>query len=175
MKIINNILLAFLLSFTIIYAHGESYYDIAKFNIGKYNPIRKDYVIVVDYRENIFQERLYVVDMKSKEIILSSVVSHGYKSGLLYATDFSNINGSNKSSKGVYTTGNIKYGKFGYSMYIKGLDKGINSNAYNRSIIFHSNKLMKTIWSQGCFATPEDVNKKIIDITKNGCLIVVIV
>ena len=81
--------------------------------------------------------------MKSKEIILSSVVSHGYKSGLLYAKDFSNINGSNKSSKGVYTTGNIKYGKFGYSMYIKGLDKGINSNAYNRSIIFHSNKLMK--------------------------------
>jgi hypothetical protein len=59
-------------------------------------------------------------------------------------------------------------------MIVDGLDKGINNNAKSRAIIVHSTKKMKTIWSNGCFATSEDVNKKIIDLTKNGCLICVI-
>jgi hypothetical protein len=32
---------------------------------------------------------------------------------------------------------------------------------------------MKTKWSWGCFATPEEINIKLIDLIKNGCLVYV--
>lgn len=153
---------------------NEEYFNVSNDFIKKYDPPRKDYVIVVDYRKNILQERLYVINMRSKTVEISSRVSHAFNSGVLYPSDFSNVIGSNKSSKGCYITSGTKYGRFGFSMIIQGKDKGINNNAKKRHIIFHSNKLMKTMWSQGCFATPEDTNKEIINMTKNGCLVVVI-
>ena len=58
----------------------------------------------------------------------------------------------------------IMYGGFGYSMIIKGLDKGVNDNVESRKIIFHSTEKMSNPWSNGCFATPSDINKKIIDL-----------
>lgn len=88
-------------------------------------------------------------------------------------TEFGNIQGSEKSSLGAYVTRCTKYGRFSYSMDLKGLDSGINSNTYYRAIIFHSSKKMKTIWSAGCFATDEATNKKIIDLTKGGSLVYV--
>jgi len=33
---------------------------------------------------------------------------------------------------------------------------------------------MDYLWSRGCFATPEDINNKIISLTNNGCLVCVI-
>lgn len=153
---------------------GNEYYDVAQKNVAKYNPYRKDYVIVVDYRKSILTNRLFVINMKTGETVIESKVSHAFKSGVLYPTDFSNVPGSYKSSKGNFITGKITPSKFGYAMIIKGLDKGINTNAEDRRIIFHSNTKMKTAWSLGCFATPEDINKKIIDLTHNGCLISVI-
>jgi hypothetical protein len=33
---------------------------------------------------------------------------------------------------------------------------------------------MKTQWSNGCFATDEKINKQIIDLTHNGCLVIVL-
>ena len=170
------ILTVLLVSTTVLLIRGQfhNYYEIAQSNIEKYNPPRKDYVIIINYKKSILEERLHIIDMKTKNIVLSSKVSHAFKSGLLYATNFSNKNRSNKSSKGTYITGGTKYGKFGYSMYVNGKDKGVNDNALNRSIIFHSDRLMSTKWSKGCFATPEKINKKIINLTKNGCLVVVI-
>jgi len=150
------------------------YFEIAKSAQGKYHTKRKDYVIVVDYTKAIFQERLYVIDMKDGTIIISTSVSHAWNSGFLRPSRFSNKTGSNMTSAGCFVTAGTRYGKFGYSMVIRGLDKGINDNAEDRSVIFHSSKKMKTSWSNGCFATPEETNKKIIDLTKNGCLVCVI-
>jgi hypothetical protein len=59
-------------------------------------------------------------------------------------------------------------------MQIEGKDPGINNNAKDRLVVFHSDIKMKTWWSKGCFATPEETNKKIIDMTKNGVLVCVI-
>jgi len=59
-------------------------------------------------------------------------------------------------------------------MIIEGLDQGINNNARSRAIIFHPDTKMKTIWSNGCFATSEETNKTLIDLTKNGVLVCVI-
>ena len=139
----------------------------------KYKVSNQRYVTIIDYSKPITAQRLFIVDMKSRQVILRSRVSHAYNSGFLYATEFSNVPGSEKSLLGAYVTGGTKYGRFGYSMYLKGLDSGINSNAYKRAIIFHSSKKMKTIWSAGCFATDEVTNKKIIDLIKGGSLVYV--
>ena len=131
------------------------------------------YVVLIDYSKSIFSKRLFVVDVKSKKVILISTVSHAFKSGLQYATKFSDKEGTLMSCIGAFETKSTYYGQFGYSLILKGLDKGINSNAEQRKIIFHSTKKMKTKWSWGCFATPEETNKNLINLIKNGCLVYV--
>jgi len=152
----------------------SEYFEIAKNRADKYNPPRKDYVIVIDYTKNILVNRLYVIDMKTGKPVISSRVSHAYNSGLLYATCFSNKAKTNKSSKGNFITLGTRIGRFGYSMQIKGLDTGVNHNANTRAIIFHSTAKMASIWSHGCFATDDETNRRIIDLTKGGCLVCVI-
>jgi hypothetical protein len=153
--------------------NDDKYIDVSKEIVKQYKNSKR-YVIIVDFTKNIFSERLYLVDLKTDKIILRSCVSHGYKSGYLYASKFSNISGSNQSSGGTYMTMYTYNGKWGYSMKIKGLDKGVNNLAFQRKIVIHSTKKMKTPWSLGCFATSENINKKLINLTKNGCLLHVI-
>lgn len=154
--------------------HSE-YFSYANSQMKKYHPVRKDYVIIIDYRKSILSERLYVLDMTKGDIALSSTVSHAWNSGYLYARKFTNEEGTKTSCKGNFMTKGSKYGKFGYSMIVKGLDKGTNDNAEPRAIIFHADTKQKTKWSWGCFATPEKINKRIIDMTKNGVLVCVVV
>ncbi len=162
-------------SFGGLLGQGTDYFSIAKNKIRHYQPKRRDYVIIIDYRKSILQKRLYVLDMHLGKNIIESRVAHAIKSGLMYPTKYSNQFGSNTSSKGVFITGKTTISpKFGYAMLIEGLDKGINNNARKREIIFHSDKNMSTKWSFGCFATPEEINKQLINLTKNGCLVVVL-
>lgn len=129
-------------------------------------------VIVVDFSKPMEKERLYVVSLDSSKVILRSRVCHGVGSGKSSVpTRFSNTEGSKMSSKGVMLTGETFYSSYGYSMAVDGLQKGINSQARRRQIIFHSSDEQKTFWSWGCFSTPGEFNKKIIDLTKNGSLI----
>jgi hypothetical protein len=154
---------------------SENYYfELARKNIEKYKPSNKNLFVVIDYRKNIFSERLYILDLNKNEIVFSCKVSHAWNSGFLRPTDYSNQHGTNKSSKGNFITKGTRYGYFGYSMIVKGLDRDINDNAQSRAIIFHSDKKMKTLWSKGCFTTSEEDNKKIIDMIKGGTLISVI-
>jgi hypothetical protein len=172
-----KLFIVLILIFTVVAfipAKSQNYGDIVDSTLTKYNPKRKDYAIVVDYNLGIFSERLFVINIKTKEIVIQSKVSHAFNSGVIYPTSLSNITGTNKTCVGVFETENTKFGRFGYSMVINGLDHGINDNAKQRAIIFHSNKLMKTSWSNGCFATDENTNKKIIDLTNNGCLVIVL-
>jgi hypothetical protein len=136
----------------------------------QYKVTNDKYVVMVDYSKSINEERLYVVNTKTAQIEITSIVSHGKNSGKQYATDFSNVMESNKSSLGAYLTENTYYGHYGYSLVLKGLDK-TNSNAKKRKIIFHSSKIMQTKWSFGCFSLPEKNTKKIIDMIKGGCLV----
>jgi hypothetical protein len=129
----------------------------------------KRYITIIDYTKSILQTRLFVYDTQTDKVVLSSRVSHAWNSGLLYATDFSNDNGSEKSSIGTYITGDSYNGKFGYSMRIKGLNKGVNDNAMSRAIVFHEGNT----YTLGCFATPSDTNKKLIDMIKGGSLVYV--
>jgi len=159
---------------TFLMGQNPDYKDLIAEKIKSYNPSRKDYVAVIDYKKGIFSERLYVINVKTNETVIKSKVSHAWNSGSIYATNFSNVPGSEKSCYGTFITRGTAYGKFGYSMIIDGLDPGINDKAKSRSIIFHPSDKMKTPWSSGCFATPEATNRKIIDRIKNGCLVIVI-
>lgn len=138
----------------------------------KYHPTNKKYVVMVDYSKSINSERLYVIDMVKSSIIIKSTVSHARNSGYDVPYAFSNELNSKKSSLGVYITKGTYYGGFGYSLVLNGLD-ATNSNAKRRYIIFHSNKTMRTKWSWGCFATPDSINKRLIDLIKGGCLVYV--
>ncbi|MCB1065102.1 MAG: murein L,D-transpeptidase catalytic domain family protein [Verrucomicrobiae bacterium] len=98
----------------------------------------KGTLIVVDYTKPSSEKRLSVVDMKTGRGRMNSLVAHGVNSGLLYATDFSNQVGSEKSSLGLYQLAEEYTGKHGTSFRLDGLDAGLNSNARKRAIVVHS-------------------------------------
>lgn len=149
---------------------SASIVDKAKAIQKKYKVTNKKYVIMVDFSKSIVDERLYIVNCETSKIELTSIVSHAWKSGAMYATNFSNEFNSYKSSLGAYLTQETYSGRFGYSLRLKGLDK-TNSLARKRAIVFHSSKKMKTKWSEGCFALPDKTSRVIIDMIKDGCLV----
>ena len=77
---------------------------------------------------------------------------------------------------------NTYSGEHGYALKLKGCEKGFNSNAFSRAIVMHGSEYVNEDFvknngflgrSWGCPALPEKVNKKIIDVIKNGsCLFV---
>lgn len=130
------------------------------------------HVVVIDYDRSLFAERLFVVDMKRQTIILRSRVSHAMKSGKIFASDFSNTPETGKSCIGAFRTGEPYYGRFGYAMCLDGLERGVNDNARRRAIVFHDFEA-PVAYSKGCFITPPEVNRRLIDIIKGGSLVYV--
>jgi hypothetical protein len=145
--------------------------ELAKQVEKKYNVKNKRYVVIIDFKKSIYEKRLYVVDIENSQIVMESVVSHALNTGKEYASSFSNEPNSKKSSLGAFETSSTYYGYYGYSLKIKGLDKKLNDNCEKRAIIIHSTKKMSTPWSWGCFSVPDENNKKLIELVKNGCLI----
>ena len=109
----------------------------------------------------------------------SFLVAHGENSGAsLYATDFSNVIDSKKSSLGIYRVENDYYGSFGYSLRVEGLER-TNSNAKDRAIVIHpyysvseeyiqSTGMIGTTW--GCFGLNQEASNYMIPLLKNGSL-----
>ncbi len=95
-------------------------------------------LIIVDYSKPSSEKRMTVVDLKSGRARMNSLVAHGVNSGLLYATDFSDRVGSEKSSLGLFRVAEPYYGKHGRSLRLDGLDPGFNINARRRAIVVHA-------------------------------------
>lgn len=140
----------------------------------------KDILTLIDFTKPSTEERLYVLDLRHKKLLFSSHVAHGKNSGGNYATSFSNVYGSYKSSLGFYVTENTYQGKNGYSLILNGLEKGINDKAKERAIVIHgadyANPQMalsagRLGRSFGCPALPQQLNKPIINTIKNGTLL----
>jgi hypothetical protein len=127
---------------------------------------KKDKLIIVDYGRSIVRERLWVYDLKLKKIIFKSRVGHAGKSGILFATDFSNVPKSKKSSIGSFVTLQKYHGSFGKSLRIKGLERGVNHNAHKRAIVIHP--MNGHPWSYGCFTLPKNKVSKFVDMVKGG-------
>lgn len=140
----------------------------------------KDIIAVIDFSKPSTEERLYVIDLQEKELLFVSHVSHGKNSGDVFATSFSNVNGSNQSSLGFFVTEGTYSGKGGYSLILDGLEQGINDKAKERSIVMHGsrnanpsiiNKRGSLGRSLGCPAMPEAVTKPIINTLKDGAIV----
>ena len=88
----------------------------------------------------------------------------------MYATRFSDVNGSRCSSKGIFLTEETFNGRFGPTLHMRGLSPGVNGNARRRAIIFHPS----LTYSAGCFMTAPDVNDRLISLIRGGSLVAVI-
>jgi hypothetical protein len=92
---------------------------------------------VIDYSKPSTEPRLWVFDLKSRELVYEELVAHGQGSGGNLATQFSNENETHQTSLGLFRTDTTYVGKNGYSLRLDGLDKGINDRARERAIVMH--------------------------------------
>jgi len=140
-------------------------------------------ITIADYSQSSNNKRLYVIDLKNKKLLFNTYVAHGRNTGSEFAKDFSNKEGSFKSSLGFYITENPVIGSHtGFSLILDGVEKGINDHAGKRAIIIHGadyatedfiKKYGRLGRSQGCPALPPDLNKPIIESIKGGtCLFI---
>ncbi len=135
---------------------------------------------ICDYSQSSHNKRLYVIDLNKGQVIYNTYVSHGRNSGGEYATSFSNVTNSNKSSCGFLVTGSIYSGRAGKSLHLNGVEPGINSNVYERSIVMHGSRYVNSERADegtmmgrsfGCPAVPYGEHYAIIDYIQGGtCL-----
>ncbi len=136
-----------------------------------------DLLSICDYSQASSQKRLYVIDLKSNQIMYHTYVAHGHNSGATMATSFSNLESSNKSSEGFLITAETYTGHNGYSMRFDGMEKGINDNVRPRDVVMHGSAyvcadrartgaMMGRSW--GCPAVASSESNEIINTIKGG-------
>ncbi len=128
----------------ILKSHAENIDDkvlrlslIAYLNARKQGYANKQMLTVIDYSKPSTEKRLWVFDLKNGRTLFNTWVAHGKNSGGINATSFSNSPGSLKSSLGVFLTEQPYVGKNGYSLRLRGLERGVNDYAYRRAIVIH--------------------------------------
>lgn len=141
----------------------------------------KQVLAICDFSKPSTQERFFILDLKSKKLLMKTLVAHGKNSGELMATKFSNTPESLKSSLGFFLIGNtLQAPKHGLSLVLDGLDHGINNNARTRGIIIHgadyvSEKFVHQYGvlgkSFGCPAIPNDRMQEAASILKDGAIL----
>ena len=158
-------------------------YDAFEEALKGYSAIEKrtnEVLTLIDFSKPSNVERLAVIDMKRGRLLETSVVAHGQGSGSLYATKFSNNDGSHQSSLGFYLTAGTYSGSNGYSLKLIGLEKGFNDQALSRAIVMHgadycSESVIGTAQrlgrSWGCPAVPRAKSREIIDTIKGGSVL----
>lgn len=143
--------------------------DIAKREIEKAGGVlwRTDIAGIADFSAHSSQPRFHFADVENGTV-RSFLVSHGVGSDQEhdgFLKTFSNVEGSNATSRGAYITWEWYKGRYGTSIRLGGLDED-NSNALPRAIVMHAAEYARpehvTRWgrlgrSNGCFAMgPED-------------------
>ena len=144
--------------------------------------VKNQMLTIADLSQPSCRKRLYIIDMLSKQLLINTLVAHGRNSGDVNAARFSNTPESLQSSLGFYITGDTYQGGNGYSMRLKGMEKGFNDQAENRAIVMHgapyvnedmAKKTGRIGRSWGCPAVSLKEHQQIINLVKNGsCLFV---
>jgi hypothetical protein len=144
--------------------------------------ISKNILTLIDFSMSSNSKRLWVIDLTTNTILYNSLVAHGRNTGNEFASSFSNLAQSFKSSLGFYATGEIYSGKHGKSLKLDGLEKGINSNARDRAVVIHGADYVSNSFIQnnkrlgrslGCPAIPVELTDKIIETIKDkSCLFI---
>jgi hypothetical protein len=141
---------------------------------------RRDLLTVIDYTRPSTERRLWVLDLDRGRVLFHELVAHGKNSGDNITRFFSNAHGSLMTSLGLFVTGTPYVGQNGYSLRLRGLDPGVNDNAFDRAIVMHgasyvsaqvAANLGRLGRSWGCPAVPAGVARSIIDTIKDGSAI----
>jgi hypothetical protein len=137
------------------------------------------YLTIIDFTVSSNSKRMFIIDTENWNLVTSTHVAHGMKSGEEFANEFSNIEHSHQSSIGFYLTGEIYDGKHGYSLKLDGLEYS-NNKARDRGVVIHSadyvcedyiQKNGRLGRSHGCPALPKEGYKEIVDLLCEGsCL-----
>lgn len=138
------------------------------------------HLAVIDYSRPSTQPRLWVFDVAHGRLLYQELVAHGRNTGERVAERFSNVEGSKMSSLGLFQTAETYYGSNGYSLRLRGLDRGFNDNALARAIVMHgapyvseaiAERLGRLGRSWGCPAVRQEVARTVIDTLKGGALL----
>lgn len=138
---------------------------------------RQDLLTVIDYSIPSTDPRLWVFDRSKRELLFEEYVAHGVNSGSNMTNKFSNIEGSRQSSIGLYVTDQTYVGRNGYSLRLRGLDKGYNDLAMKRAIVMHGAPYVNPAAARsqgrlgrswGCPAVRSEVARSMIDTVKGG-------
>lgn len=120
----------------------------------------RDVVGVCDFGVHSAKERLHFVDFTNNRV-RSYLCSHGTGSDPQHdgwLKHYSNVEGSNATSRGAYFTRGWYTGRYGVSIRLNGLDD-TNSNALDRAIVMH----------EAAYARPEHVERWGRLGRSNGC------
>jgi hypothetical protein len=138
---------------------------------------------IADMTQPSTAQRMVVIDLVGKKVVMRTWVAHGQNSGDLMATRFSNTNESHQTSLGLYKVGQrIVSPKHGPALLLDGLDRGVNDKARAREIIVHgadyvSEKFIEKNGrlgrSWGCPAIPREEMARAIEFLGDGGLLYV--
>lgn len=128
----------------------------------------KKYLTVVDYTKPRSENRFYVINMETYKVEHATRVWHWHNSWEgEWATSFSNVNGSEKSSLWFLTTSlrresnsNPNYRRQWLRMY---WTESSNNNAASRWIFMHRGQKNGSLYSQWCFVIPDDITETILN------------
>jgi hypothetical protein len=135
---------------------------------------------VIDFSRPSTERRLWVYDLRARELLFEDHVSHGRNSGHNLATMFSNEPDSHKSSLGLYRAAESYIGKHGYSLRLDGLEAGFNDRARERAIVIHGAEYVNAETARlqgrlgrslGCPAVRPTIARELIDAVKDGGLV----
>jgi hypothetical protein len=135
---------------------------------------------VIDFSVPSTERRMFVYDLRSRELLFEEHVSHGRNSGHNVPTLFSNQPESFKSSIGLYRAAESYIGKHGYSLRLDGLEKGFNDRARERAIVIHGADYVNGATAKaqgrlgrslGCPAVRPEISRPLIDAVKDGGLV----
>jgi hypothetical protein len=135
---------------------------------------------IIDYSKPSYLPRLWVLDLKNNQVTFHEFVTHGKGSGVITANNFSDRNGSEQSSLGVFLTGQTYLGKHGYSLKLNGLEEGFNAHAASRAIVVHAANYATAAFAKqhgrlglswGCPAIDPHIAKPLINKIKEGTVV----
>jgi hypothetical protein len=141
---------------------------------------RANLLTVIDYTRPSTEPRLWVLDLDSGRVLYRELVAHGRRSGDNTTRAFSNAPGSLMTSLGLFVTDAAYVGRNGYSLRLRGLEPGVNDNAYDRAIVVHgaayvnravAERLGRLGRSWGCPAVRLDIARILIDTIKGGTVV----
>ena len=145
---------------------------------GKVNNPRT--LTVIDYSRPSSEKRMWVYDLKTRNLLYEELVAHGQGSGGNVPNAFSNEPETHRTSLGLFATDDTYVGRNGYSLRLNGLDAGINDRARERAIVIHGAPYVSESFvkangrlgrSWGCPAIRAELAREMIDRIKGDGLV----